>query len=686
MAPNLEKSLKSPLIVVIVLAILVIAFWGLWIAAEGSGVVFLPAAIAGGIQVNSISSIPQIVSNDPKFQLGESWAVDYTLSEFASQQLVGLTNKEDIRDVGTNAAFDFEFTATMDRQSCNYPIEATGDNIYTYSWNYMQSPDGDNVFNLFTEGAAIEETLLECVQDLNGIYAYENRFGPFDSNVLCFKRTKASSIGTIKAPVALFEATTTVRLNGKNYVDTIKSVQKTSSNFYEEGELVAYSIWQGDLWSGRNCPSTADYRASFRNGKWTVISEDKFTEYIANVPTSIQFKNCIENPGLGEPTGKIERFDWCTNRYNNYPNLALSTPNVILESDLGGVTLQSTQLIDSTGTENQGQFVVDLTRPISFPKFTLYVKKDFVQMLGIRQEVGVPKILEVSPKIDTMTGKINMISVEVQNTGDTSGGFNLYTYCDKYGLQYGDSQKFTLDAGQAATVDVPLTVSCSILSEGDCKIVMESSVDVLLQDEKSFGVTCLPLKECTTPGEQRCEGQSIRECGEDFSWHVIDTCPIDCTEIQVGDTIRASCTGVPMAPSICGNGVCDPGEASSFFGLLPGSCPSDCEAESNTLFIGFLILFLGVTLYVAMRGYRPPQPYNWIFLIAGLLAGFASIYVLKVIIDSILWIALGLTGVFIVLAFVGGIPLLISIATLISPRAGTRVAAARAVYRQERKR
>jgi len=471
-------------------------------------------------QVNFVSSDPQIG--------GQSWVLT-VVQNCQGQYAVGTISKSQIKDGNTQAKYDLTIKTNVDNQRCNYPI--TYQNTQIKHMNYQTKTCYLGLVCDGTLGYNAPDWKRDC-QAKSGYYAWIENAGGFASyKYTCFWTTDSAGYGTVGTSSLSFQSTLQAQVQGETKTGTISSLGPGSVWL---GDKV-YATWQGNLVSGDNCPNSGDYHisAAYVNGNWRTINNDNYNTW--KTYNDAGMLNCIDRYNGGTETAES-----CTNNYNTLESNALAGKTLISP---GGSQAYA------SGSQNNGQVIIDLNKMIQFPVLTMHVKADW---LGIFVPVGKPQITSLSMP-DFQTGTVSNIKVDVKNIGDGSGSFAVYATCSAGFSQQGTEQYINLEPSASGTVYLPVTATCNQDTVGSCTVTAYDRNQPNNKDSGTVSGKCKPIILCTA-NEWRCNGQWREQCNQaGTSWVGVQKCDKTC-EMK---GFEAVCSG--------GNQTCKrEGEACSF--------------------------------------------------------------------------------------------------------------------------
>lgn len=327
-----------------------------------------------------------------------------------------------------------------------------------------------------------------------------------------------------------FKVTLTAVANGQTATGVLTNDKQTSVWL---GDRV-YATWVGSAISGFDVtfPANTQFVWLPNTAKWQAVDSAAVTNYKAALPI---LQNCL--------AGSISAmtYDACIAQYRSATASALAGKQVSVPDATAAV---------ATGGEQDGQFVVQLSRPIQFPLITMKIKADFI---GFVQLVGIPKITSLGPQSELKTGDTLNEQVTVRNIGAYKGSFDVYAECASPLSGGNTRQRMTLAAQDSDSRFIPITGRCDKETSAKCTF---TAVDVSNPNSKSTldkTYTCKTIVSCN-PDEFRCNGAAIEKCMADGSKFVpVKTCPGSC---EIDKSNAAVCTNTCQPGlEVCKDGV-----------------------------------------------------------------------------------------------------------------------------------
>lgn len=511
-------------------------------------------------QVNFVSFDPQIN--------GQSWVLT-VVQNCQGQYAVGIIDSSQIKDENTEAKYDLKITTNVDNQKCNYPISYQNTQI-----KHMNYQTKICYLGLVCDGTLGYNALdwkNEC-KAKSGYYAWiEHLLGTSDPySYTCFWTTDSAGYGIVGTSSLSFQSTISAEVQGETKTATISSLGAGSAWL---GDKV-YATWQGNLVSGDSCPNSGDYHisAAYVNGQWRTINNDNYNTW--KTYNDAGMINCLDRYN-----GRTETPTSCMNNYNTLESNALSGKTLISP---GGSQAYA------TGSQNNGQVIIDLNKMIQFPVLTMHVKADW---LGIFVPVGKPQIVSLSMP-DFQTGTVSNIKVDVKNIGDGDGSFGVYATCTGGFSQQGGEQYINLGSGSSGTVYISVTATCNQETTGSCTVNAYDRNQPNNKDSGSVSGKCKPIILCTA-NEWRCNGQWREQCNQaGTSWNGVQKCDKTCEmkgfEAVCSDS-NQTCKREGEACGI-GNICCQDLKCTSGLlnlGLIGGKCTSGGGGETLDLSVIF---------------------------------------------------------------------------------------------------
>lgn len=464
----MKRKTKNIIIGMIFLALLVTAFLVFGLNK--------PFAVSG----SSTLSISQanLQSSNPYLN-GKAWLLTFSAGGLG-QSYYGTITPSDIDSQtpdSTRTTKNLKIRIDYDDESCQYPISNTAQltpiyDVEKYSYTYIPFISNCD-FSTASEKPGISASNIFIVAKPSGSFTcyviYNTGKSPIGS----------MGNGNVHAPYTI-----TLDVEGKT---ASKQIDPASGSTQGPIGDYAYAIWNGNLVSGISCPATYDYRASYVNGNWRIIDKQKYDLYV--------------------------------NKYNQMPQLSFASGNSVIENWVSDIKYYANQAkvstnfgtIDSSSSLTSAIAKVPLNSPLQFPVTTLYVKAD---TLGVY--TPVPKIGITSTSSNCFkTGENGMISVNIKNTGDEAGTYNLFATCNNP-FQITQSSTGSLKSGESRTVNLPLSATASQKTQSTCSVSVETTggtktatTNVCVDPQ----ITCIipyPQKFCGFSGNQ----EVVFQCSE----------------------------------------------------------------------------------------------------------------------------------------------------------------------------
>lgn len=474
--------MKNKNIIIIVIIILGIILFGLFF-------VFTPLAI-GGTSTLGLSKA-NLESSNP-YLSGDVWMLTFSANSLG-QSYFGRFKPLDVEDATSgNLRSNREFSVEVEYEDtkCKYPIKGTSldpiKDVRKIEWTYIPfaSP--------CTEEVAKKK-------GLNNIII----FGKYGWSLTCYGigyDTK-SVIKRIDNPDISADYTINIDVvGGQSASKTFNTLEGTTSG--PIGSF-AYSVWNGNLDTGKACPSQANYLGAYVNGNWRVINSNSYDSYKNEYDKISTF---YFGGGASDKT-QLENLISNVNSRANQAKSSVSFGN-----------------IENPGDLNNARISYITSSALQLPVTTLYLKADSI---GVYTPVPKFKIDSASSEC-FKTGTEGAISFDLSNTGET-GGFNAYATCSGVFTATRNIQG-TVSSGSISKYNIPLSATASSEQRSSCIITVESTGQTVT---KSVSVCVQPQVTCDVkPGEKFCgfEGglDVVKTCSEDGATAIIvDRCTVE---------------------------------------------------------------------------------------------------------------------------------------------------------------
>lgn len=131
------------------------------------------------------------------------------------------------------------------------------------------------------------------------------------------------------------------------------------------------------------------------------------------------------------------------------------------------------------------------------------------------------------------TASQGMVKVVVKNTGVELDTVTVYGTCQDNKFSIYEKKEVSIQPGQSATVNLPISVGVGTKTSTTCTIHAEG---VLYSDSKQFTATGdIPGKECFTAGNLVCYTDgNIKQCTSEGVYVPYQTCQYGCLNDKAG--------------------------------------------------------------------------------------------------------------------------------------------------------
>lgn len=496
-------TLKIPLIIGILLTLSVIGVVGYYYVA--------PALASGdtGFSILSISNI-DFLSNDATIN-GQAFVMN--IVDGGGQYAVARTDvtpdmvqKQTVSDVTSKNTFTVKLESSD--QVAQYKITRTATPIYSLTDKQVTSNP-------------LQSVDYQCTTTFGTTnFFWAKREG---ITVHCLYKVTDAMLGDIQSyPDLNFNATFTVAKGTESYSKQISNTN-IADGWIDNKNLV-YVKWNGNLVSGEAPPQSTGRRAVYSYGinAWKVVDSDAISQYLAY--QSVTTSDCI-NFGVAQ----------CLSTFNAKETSALNTQKPLYST--GGTVAYT------SGAENSGVVKLSLGKKFFYPSFTMRINANWV---GVVVPVGIPKITSASSKC-FQTGQDGIITVNVQNIGDSTGTFSYSAQCSQPVSSTSTVQRITLSAGQTSTVFIPLVGSTTSNQDviAGCRVTAYDTNNANNIAYYNVDACVSPIILCTN-GDISCDGLNIKKC-VGTGWTVQEKCDYGCTT----DISGTKCNPKPDDPEIC---------------------------------------------------------------------------------------------------------------------------------------
>lgn len=417
---------------------------------------------------------------------GQAWLLTFRIGGLSQSAnfVTDTVTASDVKAYSTSFPRDsFKLDVKLDSQTCNYDILGDSALLPVYDLKFVE-------WNEF--GACdFSQASVKC----GGATPLAGWTQSFDlsgkCNVVC--GTQLATVGRVGSPQINSAFTVGVSRNG--VLDASKSFQTLYSDdkAFDVSGLVGSNVfvqWQGDLSSGRACPSSSAVVPIYYGGKYITVSSSRYDDY----------KSSYNALGVVAYAGSLAQFSAGTTdeQAESYVSSVNSKKSLVL----GQVNLASGQSIS-------GAKIVVPVDSVTFPVLTAYVKATWI---GIVTPTGKPDITALSsPCFDSGMGSV---SVSVKNVGDEAEQFSISAVCPS-GFSVENSDIF-LRAGESGTKILKITGSTGeTILRKSCTLTVKG---LAYSDSQTFEACVNPLRICT-PNKNYCIGSNVEKCnsaGSDY--------------------------------------------------------------------------------------------------------------------------------------------------------------------------
>jgi len=495
-----------------------------------SGLLRIPTTLSSryGITVLSLDKID--MKSSFSFLDGEEVFVVTAKLDGLSQTVQGLDVESDDINSYTDkfTRHDFEIDVENIEQSCVYDInEAPEDfpvvEFYSNTWYCLYS-------------ASFSRAQEECNTGI--LFAY-GKFTPPSVTCGCVGGSIEGMPGELESlPDVSTEFDVVVtRDDGQTDRETFNTL--TGETRGEIGDN-AYSVWQGNLDTGRACAGTEGRMTMYVDGAWVVTSSSDYDFYLDKVDRE-NLANLEEITAAG--------WDDADEMEDAIDEINARADNAISEETFGR--------IENEMEYNDGRVEKTLSNSLAqSPIITLYVKADW---LGVYTPIPAPEIVRVDSSC-FLTGEDGEIIVRVKNVGEERGNIEVTASCPSpFSAKRAD---ITLYPGESGNVYLELSATTSTRRERDCTVTASAGDDSVTA---SVGVCVDPQQVCT-PNEKVCLDGDVKQCNSDGSaYTLVDECIGDeeCVVTSSGPKCQAEdlprecwLTADCPAGEKCSSGVC----------------------------------------------------------------------------------------------------------------------------------
>lgn len=472
--------------------------------------------ISIGAIVTAIGQANYVVAGDPTMS-GSFWTVPISVQPYGNgTPLVGtkLTTTD-----GKSSQDQVSVSVQVNSQSCNYPIEHTGQLLYSYelkqtdcgwlssgcisggsTWAYNHCAEVYGSTDL--TGALVpwqDPLVVSCIyKHSNGVAGRTTLIqGDFQTNL-----------------------TITANVNGKIETVNLKDGQTgiTSDNFLRA------------LWTGYNlqyqCPSSSGITPLYIGGSWNTYNAVTTTDYL-NAEANNQVTSCL-SALIDRHPANVQA---CLDTYNNKRNLIYRQDITLL----GGAQAVTTSSSDS------GQVILYSSRLLSYPQLVLKIDADY---LSIAESVGKPSLS--GGFCNVQTGVPTSASATLTNIGEATGTFLAELNCPN-AVKITASTAYTLTKGQSTQIYIPITGESAAKINSACTLKATDLTNPNNFDTKTVDCTVSPIVICT-PGQVICDGRDIKTCNSGGSGYTVtQACKNSCAFNST--TQQYYCVGEDQKPT-----------------------------------------------------------------------------------------------------------------------------------------
>ena len=557
-----------------------------------------------GFQTLSLGQV-NFNSNDPSIG-GQAWLLTVSQNGAGQSASGSFTAQDSLGDTSN----PFTITTSLDKNYASYNIQNQNRMIKRINWEKTKFNPLGASFSNGQQGFGCNTQVWN-----NAI-----RYGivPGYSNVYCYNLVNVGSYGTVSSANINFQSTIAVQGSGgsDSCIITNSGSQSCISN---NGNILA--SWAGSLVSGQSAPQPTDQDIialyDTNQGGWKTGNLGSYNNW--DIYDRIGFGSCLNPMGIQLSTYNA---DSC---FNNYNNLESSLMAGYSFTSVGG------NIATTTGGQNNGQVIMNLPSQLQFPVITMKVKAN---LIGINIPVGKPKIISASSNL-FQTGQTGIITVTVQNIGNSAGSFNVFASCNNGFSQIGNALTISaLPINSQQIVYLPISSNIvSGTSQGTCTITVKDINNPNNMDTYSVGVSSNAISICTN-GETSISGNLIQQC-QSNRWVTTTSCASNETAKYVN--------GVPQCVSntrISGNWFSNIFNSISKFFFDVGNVLTLIKLVAVLAIFIFSMLF-SKDLFSGFRALRKKEWITWIFAII-IAVGIAAISFLIFWLSVVLFIGITL--------------------------------------------
>lgn len=536
-----------------VLGIFVLLFVGFIVLSLTGTIKLFPQEAIG----SSLISLSQVNLESSYAPLnGQAWVMSFTLGGMGN---LGQYYKYRVAPEEAGALYSgveqpvsvFTLDAKLDEQSCVYNINQDNDLQRIYSYNVVHWSYG--VFQ------TLEGTSSGKCGNSKMIIAWTQGGFAYGGNAIC--QTEKAVAGRFGSPNVNSKFTISVSKDG--VVDASQSFQTLFSDggsFGVKG-LVGNNVyvnWQGDLVSGKSCPSSNGVTPVYYQGSWTPVGTANYETY------RIKY---------------VDLNTWVSSQsYKNYNQAQaqefVDGVNSASDNALSGRNFGS---IDNASSFASAQAKVVLSSAITYPVITAYVKASWI---GVVTPIGKPKIISATIPCFSSSSDGN-IKLVVQNVGAERETFLASGTCVDSSFVIQNSDVF-VNAGDSKTVYLVLSGETS---KSELKSSCTINVKGTAYSDSKVITACVSGISICDAGMLYCDQKNLMKCNDGgTALGLLQACTDTCTINS--STGIAQCKGF-VPPDTCGNGVCNGSETKE-------SCALDCQPACASTVFGLVPASVGV--------------------------------------------------------------------------------------------
>lgn len=472
--------------------------------------ILLAGLVSAGFE--SASNVPVVSEAEGFNRPNGVWVLKYTADGFASDKINALFSKDRLSESGTKAKNDFSIDIAGNVNYCKYDILREAERLDVFTVSVVSDKKEFRSWQYDTEGLrAVQRQMMQqlgCV-DLphyeagtpNLRYLKEGLIT--DSiGVFCYaKRDTVAQVGSLQNLKYVTQTTWRVQAAGKAPQEATVSNDGTGDGISAAIGPDVRVRFGGQLSSGETCPITATemmaYSPSFA-GNWRVIDKQNYANYEAYMTS--QLEDNIIKVACSEGAGP----------QRNCPGISRSSAETLVNNlafkAASERSLSFTPVVEGASPQG-GTLRLNLARQIRYPTFTLFVDSDYIE---VEVQTGKPQ-LSCPSGLKYTEGDLRRDQLEVtaKNVGKARGSFELRVVGCSDGLSSGDTDAFTLEAGESQTkrVAIPGQTSAGQTVKGACTVEL---IETNTKEKQSCNVNV----EVTAPATCE-EGKKICSFGAD---------------------------------------------------------------------------------------------------------------------------------------------------------------------------